>query len=77
MVFWVALEGDYPKSRQQRCWMHKTMNMLNCLTKSAQAKAKGSLHNIWQAEIKADAEKAFELFIKIYEPKHPKAAICL
>ena len=53
------------------------MNVLNCLPKSAQAKAKGSLHNIGQAETKADAEKAFELFIKMYEPKYPKAAICL
>ena len=53
------------------------MNVLNCLPKSAQAKAKGSLHNIWQAETKADAEKAFELFIKMYKPKYPKAAICL
>ena len=77
MVFWVALEEVYPETRQQRCWMYKTMKVLNCLPKSAQAKAKGSLHNIWQAETKADAEKAFELFIKIYEPKYPKAAICL
>ena len=77
MGFWAALEEVYPETRQQRCWMHKTMNVLNCLSKSAQAKAKDSLHDIWQAETKADAEKAFDLFIKIYEPKYPKAAICL
>jgi len=77
MGFWAALEEVYPETRQQRCWMHKTMNVLNCLPKSAQAKAKGSLHDIWQAETKADAEKAFDLFIKMYEPKYPKAAICL
>ena len=77
MGFWAALEEVYPETRQQRCWMHKTMNVLNCLPKSAQAKAKGSLHDIWQAETKADAEKAFDLFVKIYEPKYPKAAICL
>ena len=53
------------------------MNVLNYLPKFAQAKVKGSLHNIWQAETKADTEKAFELFIKMYEPKYPKAAICL
>ena len=53
------------------------MNVLNCLPKFAQAKVKGSLYNIGQAETKADAEKAFELFIKMYEPKYPKAAICL
>ena len=77
MGFWAALEEVYPETRQQRCWMHKTMNVLNCLPKSAQAKSKGSLHDIWQAETKADAEKAFDLFIKMYEPKYPKAAICL
>jgi putative transposase len=77
MGFWAALEEVYPETHQQRCWMHKTMNVLNCLPKSAQAKAKGSLHDIWQAETKADAEKSFDLFIKMYEPKYPKAAICL
>ncbi len=77
MGFWAALEEVYPASRQQRCWMHKTMNVLNCLPKSGQAKAKQALHDIWQAETKADAEKAFDLFIKTYEPKYPKAAICL
>ncbi len=77
MGFWAALEEVYPETRQQRCWMHKTMNVLNCLPKSAQPKAKQALHNIWQAETQADAEKAFDLFIKTYEPKYPKAAVCL
>ncbi len=77
MGFWAALEEVYPETRQQRCWMHKTMNVLNCLPNSAQAKAKDSLHDIWQAETKSDAEKAFDLFIKMYEPKYPKAATCL
>ena len=77
MGFWAALEEVYPETRQQRCWMHKTMNVLNCLPKSAQAKAKDSLHDIWQAETKETAEKAFDLFVKMYEPKYPKAAICL
>ena len=53
------------------------MNVLNCLPKSAQPKAKQALHNIWQAETKAVAEKAFALFIKTCEPKYPKAAISL
>ena len=77
MGFWAALEEVYPETHQQRCWMHKTMNVLNCLPKSSQAKAKDSLHDIWQAETKAEAEKAFDLFVKMYEPKYPKAAICL
>ena len=77
MGFWAALEEVYDGTRQQRCWMHKTMNVLNCLPKSVQAKAKQALHAIWQAETKADAEKAFDLFLKTYEPKYPKAALCL
>lgn len=77
MGFWAALEEVYPESRQQRCWMHKTANVLNGLPKSAQAKAKQALHAIWQAETQAEAEQAFELFIKTYEPKYPKATLCL
>jgi putative transposase len=77
MGFWAALEEVYGETRQQRCWMHKTMNVLNGLPKSVQAKAKQALHAIWQAETKADAEKAFDLFLKTYEPKYPKAALCL
>lgn len=77
MGFWSALEEVYPESRQQRCWMHKTINVLNCLPKSVQPKAKQALHAIWQAETKEDAEKAFDLFIETYEPKYPKATKCL
>ena len=75
--FWSALEEVFPPTRQQRCWQHKTMNVLNCLPKLSQPKAKKALHNIWQAETKKDAEKAFDLFLKIYEPKYPKATLCL
>ena len=77
MGFWAALEEIYGDTRQQRCWMHKTMNVLNCLPKSAQPKAKQALQAIWQAETKADAEKAFDLFLRTYEPKYPKATTCL
>jgi transposase-like protein len=77
MGFWAALEEVYSETRQQRCWMHKTMNVLNGLPKSVQAKAKQALHSIWQAETKEDAEKAFDLFLKTYEPKYPKATLCL
>jgi len=77
MGFWVALDGVYPTTWQQRCWQHKTMNVLNCLPKQSQPKAKAAIHNIWQAETKKDVVKAFDLFIKIYEPKYPKAALCL
>ena len=74
MGFWAALEEVYGETRQQ---LHKTMNVLNCLPKSVQAKAKQALHAVWQAETKADAEKAFDLFLKTYEPKYPKATLCL
>lgn len=77
MGFWAALEELLPETVQQRCWMHKTMNVLNCLPKSSQPKAKQALHNIWQAETRADAEHAFDLFVTTYDAKYPKATLCL
>jgi putative transposase len=77
MGFWAALEEVFPATRQQRCWMHKTMNVLNKLPSSSQAKAKKALHDIWQAETKEAAEGAFDTFLCQYEPKYPKAAECL
>jgi transposase-like protein len=77
MGFWAALEEIYPDTRQQRCWMHKTCNVLNAFPKSLQAKAKQSLHDIWQADTFKNAESAFDLFIETYEAKYPKATICL
>ena len=77
MGFWAALEEVYPKTRQQRCWMHKMGNVLNKLPKSSQPKAKQALHEIWQAETKKKAQEAFDLFVKTYEPKYPKATTCL
>jgi putative transposase len=77
MGFWSALEEVYPDTKQQRCWMHKTGNILNYLPKLSQPKAKSMLHEIWQAETRCDAEKAFDLFIQTYEAKYPKATNCL
>jgi transposase-like protein len=77
MGFWAALDEIYPETGQQRCWMHKTMNVLNCLPKTAHVNAKQALHSIWQAETKENAEKAFDLFIETYDPKYPKATLCL
>lgn len=77
MGFWAALEEVFPTTREQRCWMHKTGNVLNALPKASQPKAKQALHDIWQAETKKDAEKAFDLFVKTYEDKYPKATNCL
>lgn len=75
--FWKALAEIYPDCRQQRCWVHKTANILNKLPKSQQAKAKGRLHDIWQAESREAAERAFDLFLEIYQAKYPKVAECL
>jgi transposase-like protein len=77
MGFWGALEEIYPSTRQQRCWCHKTSNVLNALPTSMQPKAKQALHDIWLAETKAKAEEAFDLFLATYEPKYPKATGCL
>ena len=77
MGFWAALDEVYSETRQQRCWMHKTGNILNYAPKSAQAKMKQALHDIWQAEIRKDAEAAFAQFEVMYEPKYPKAVQCL
>ena len=75
--FWKALMKVYHSTRRQRCWVHKTANVLNKLPKSLQAKAKEKLHQIWMAPDKAEAQKHFDDFISIYEDKYPKAAKCL
>jgi transposase-like protein len=75
--FWKALAKIYPDSRWQRCWVHKTANVLNKLPKSIQPKAKEKLHDIWHADNKDDAERHFENFIQIYAAKYPKATQCL
>jgi putative transposase len=75
--FWAALRKFFPETREQRCWVHKTANVLNKLPKSVQPKAKGDLHEIWQAETKADAETAFGHFLEKYNAKYPKACECL
>lgn len=77
MGFWAALEAVYGDTHQQRCWMHKTMNVLNCLPTSAQPKAQQALHEIWQADTKEEAERAFDLFIRTSEPTDPKATLCV
>ena len=72
--FWKALREVYGETRVQRCWVHKTANVLNQMPKSLQAKAKGHLHDIWMAETRADAEAAFDFFIAAYGAKYHKAA---
>ena len=75
--FWKALGELWPTTREQRCWVHKTANVLNKLPKSQQPKATRSLQEIWMAETSKDAEAAFDAFIAAYELKYDKAAGCL
>ena len=75
--FWKALRQVYGKAGEQRCWVHKTANVLNKLPKGEQGKAKERLHAIWMAPTKENAGKAFDLFVDTYEAKYPKAAECL
>jgi transposase-like protein len=71
--FWAALDQIYPQTRCQRCWVHKSANVLNELPKSVQGKAKAALHEIWMAPTRAQAIKAFDAFLKNYQAKYPKA----
>ncbi|MEA3253516.1 MAG: IS256 family transposase [Chloroflexota bacterium] len=75
--FWAALREIYPATREQRCWVHKTANVLSKLPKSIQAKAKSMLHEIWMAETCKEADKAFDLFVSSFAAKYPKAVDCL
>ena len=75
--FWKAISKAYDTTRWQRCWVHKTANILNKLPKSLQAKAKDRLHQIWMADDKAEAEQNFDAFIQTYEAKYPQAVECL
>ena len=81
--FWKALPQVFGSTQAQRCWVHKTANVLNKLPKHIQAKAKTELQQIWMAlgqplaETREDAHHAFAMFVQSYQPKYPKAAECL
>lgn len=75
--FWAALEEIFPATRRQRCWVHKTANVLNKMPKSLQPKAKSMLQDIWMAETHEKANEAFDLFIETFAAKYPKAVECL
>lgn len=75
--FWKALAKLYPETVHQRCWVHKTANVLEKLPKSVQPKVKAALHEIWMAETHEDAQIAFERTLKRFEPKYPRAMDCL
>jgi putative transposase len=75
--FWQALHEVWPKTKQQRCWVHKTANVLNKLPASLQGKAKQDLHAIYEAENRQEAGEALDRFVAKYGTKYDKAAACL
>jgi transposase-like protein len=75
--FWAAMAEEYPATREQRCWVHKTANVLDKLPKTLQPRAKDQIHQMYLAPTKESASKAFDAFVALYETKYPKACECL
>ena len=75
--FWKAIKQVYPSTRHQRCWVHKTVNVLDKLPRGQQVSAKSMLHEIWMAATKQEALKAMDKFAATYQAKYPKAVECL
>ena len=75
--FWKALSKEYPQTSQQRCWVHKTANILDKMPKSIQPLAKKHIHAIYLADTKKEALEEFDRFVHMYEAKYPKAVDCL
>ncbi len=75
--FWKALPKVFPTTREQRCWVHKTANVLDKMAKRVQPGAKSKLHEIWMAPTREDAHKAFDHFVATYQAKYPDAVECL
>jgi transposase-like protein len=75
--FWVALAEEFPQTKPQLCWVHKTANVLDKLPQSVQGKAKAMLHDIYLAPTRQDAEAAWERFVSAFAETYPKAVACL
>lgn len=75
--FWKALPQVFPMTREQRCWVHKSANVLDKMHQRVQSKAKEMLHAIWMAPTRADGHKAFDAFAEMFEAKYPGAVECL
>jgi len=71
---WAALADVFPHAREQRCWVHKTANVLDALPKRVQPQAKRMLHEIVEGATRKDAGQAIDAFVAEFEPKWPKAA---
>ena len=75
--FWAALEEEYPATQEQRCWVHKTVNILDKMPKSVQPDAKALIHEMYMAPTRRAAKAAFAEFTKRFAAKYPKAVECL
>jgi transposase-like protein len=75
--FWAAIEEEYPRCRQQRCWVHKTANILDKMPKSVQPNAKRMIHEMYLSPTKETALKAYDEFLAHYSAKYPGATKCL
>lgn len=77
MGFWAAARQAFPGVKEQRCWVHKTRNVLDKLPKSQHKQAKSMLHAIYNADSRKEAEKEFDKFLEVYGDMYPKATECL
>ena len=75
--FWKALDEVFPQTKRQRCWVHKTANILDKMPKSVQPKAKALIHDMYMADTEEKAQNAYQHFISVYGAKYPKATECL
>lgn len=75
--FWKALDEAFPTTRHQRCWLHKTLNVLDKFPKSMQPNAHKDLREIWLSPDRAAAEAAITTFAEKYAPKYARAVECL
>jgi putative transposase len=75
--FWAAIEEEFSQTRGQRCWVHKTANILDKMPKAVQGNAKKMIHEIYMAPTKKEGFKAFDAFVRLYEAKYSKACECL
>ena len=75
--FWAALDEIFPETKRQRCWVHKTANILDKMPKAIQSKAKSMIHDMYMAPTKKDALEAYDHFVKAFEDKYPNAVNCL
>jgi len=75
--FWAALEEEFPGTKHQRCWVHKTANVLDKLPKSVQPDAKKLIHEMYLSPTRNDALAVYDRFLDLHQAKYPKACECL